>query len=146
MTKDEKLELEHLEKMEIRFHLISTFDNKYCRYYSKEGDGMLDLVAIEGKNKKIFYELKIVKKAKSPAGGNITDQTKKIIAKDIIDYYEKNKNKFFIPKISSKGIIFEFPKSKDIYEIEIIKKMKNYDDRCAAWGSKDLYANAERLK
>jgi hypothetical protein len=61
-------------------------------------------------------------------------------------YSEENKNRFFIPKISNKGIIFEFPKSKDVYEVEIIKKMKNYDDKCAAWGSKDLYAKAERLK
>ena len=151
-NKEFKDEITRLERDEIRRLFIDAYGDNYVRYFSPDGEGVLDLIKLEGTKKSAYYELKIIKKTAVPSFSYPTDLDKSDIATNIaasVRNLPENSSYTVSAATTKKGltVYFEFVSGiTDIFEVEIIKKRKTFEEKYMTKGSKCFHDNCERLK
>ena len=151
-NKEFKDEITRLERDEIRRLFIDAYGDNYVRYFSPDGEGVLDLIELEGAKKPAYYELKIVKKTAIPSFSYSKDLDKSDIATNIaasVCELPESSSYTVSAATTKKGltVYFEFISGViDIFEMEIIKKRKTFEEKYMTKGSKCFHNNCERLK
>lgn len=143
MEKLTKKEIVEIHKEIITSIIIEAFDEKYRRYYSPDGEGILNIVAVEELEKPLYYEFKITTKAIQTPQGYPKDELKGALADELASMVNDYLGR--CAHTNEKGITCTF--GKCYYDVTIVKKLKkpmSLEQRSSK--ARDLRPQLDRLE